>query len=161
MADNGQRLDLNLAELTTLVMDAEDNATLVAMVQTSHGRCLKRVSENKETRVIVLIVLYGFTQHLHTINGGYFLGANGGMASESFLMDGTGSTCRIVYLYHLALRHGLQKMTALHQCYRMGVDFQNVGFGILGQTEQTMFDVQLLFSDNLHATISEQLIIVQ
>ena len=83
------------------------------------------------------------------------------MPFQVFFLDDFRAACRIFSFHYFELRMLIQKITALHQGDRVGVDFCQVFPAFFGQADEAMWDAQLVFADNLRTALSQQFIVVQ
>ena len=137
------------------------DAALVDLSCAANGVGVPRVAETEKARKIVLVVFDGLAQHLHVIDRCGKLRADGSVALESESADSFGCTGRVVGFYNLAVAKLLEKVTALHEGYRVGIDFPNVVDVLVGQTKQTVLNVELVLTYNGEVAGTQQFVIVE
>ena len=135
-----------MAQFAFLVRHAEHEAGLVHTAPAPHLAGAPRVAQAEETRIVMLIVLNGFTQHFHIIYRRGVLGADGGMAAQAQTAYHLGGTGRVVRFHHLAPWPLPQEMAALHQGHRMRIDFADILLAVLRQAQQAVLNVLLMLA---------------
>ena len=109
----------------------------------------------------MLICFDAFLKDFHSIAFGSRFGADCGVSFQIPVLDSFCAACRIFTFHHFQLRMLVQEITALHQGDRVGVDFCQIFPTFIGQADEAVRDTQFVFTDNLRAALSQQLIVVQ
>ena len=139
----------------------EDEAGLVDMMGTANGLSLLGLCENEEAREVVLVCLDALLQHFHAVDVGSVAMADGSMSVSAFAADVGSGTCCVGCLDLLKFRMQREKLAALHECDGMGVHLGDVFPVLIRQTHNAVLDAELVFADNRHAALSQQLVVVE
>ena len=173
MADVGQRLNLrevnvveaqdgeHLGERALVVGEAEHDARLVGPLDGAEQGGLLRVAHHEESGEVVRVVVYSLLQHLHPVHPGSIAGADGSPSMHLVLGDVGCRACGVLSLHGLEVGMVGEKLAALHQSHRMGVNLLQGAPVVVGQAADAVLDVELVLAHHGGAALAEQLVVVQ
>ena len=141
--------------------EREDDGRLVRESALTEVVRTPSVRHHEESGEVVLVGLDALFQHLHAVEFGRILRADGRVSTQVFLADDFGTLGSVVRFHHLQVRVTLQEGMALRQRHRVGVYFGQCVPIILRQTDTVVLDAELVFAHDGHPAFAHQFVIVQ
>ena len=122
---------------------------------------LPGIGNYQKTGEVVFVRFNAFLKNFHAVTFGCCFGADSGMAFQTFILDDFRAAGSIFTFHYFQLWVLIQKFATLHQGDRVGVDFSQVFPTLIRETDEAVRDTQFVFTDDLCAALSQQLIVVQ
>ena len=149
------------AQAAFLMGKCEDEAGFVDWSGVSDGRSFLGLSEDEEAREVVFVSLDALLQHFHSVDVGSVSMADGSVSVSALPADVGCGPCCIVRFDYLEFRMSVEELPALHEGNGMGVHLFEVFPTFIWQTHNAVLDAELVFADNRHAALSQQLVVVE
>ncbi len=129
------------------------------------GRALlsgnQRIGQYEKAGEIALVCLNAPLKYVKSVKIGGILATHGSMSGKAFFGYLLGAAGSVECLDHLHVGMTQQKLLALQQCHRMGVDLGELVDGLSGESGKSVGYAHLVFTDNLHVGRPEQLVVLE
>ena len=118
------------------------------------------VAKHKKAGEVMFVGFDGCGQHFESVNFGGSCAANGCMSNQLLCCNVVSSQRSIFVFHNFDTGQGVQKISTLHQCYRVRLYFFDIVNVLTGQGRQAVRNAQFEFSGDRHFVFLQQFVVL-